>query len=454
VRAICLRALRGSALAALVITASCSSKPETTTPGQSAAPDRSALGVIALPDLSRVSPSVQKQLRDGYASLTAKMQNAGTTDAELGNAYGDMGKLLMAGEYRDVAALCFLNAQILAPTEFQWPYYLAHLHMLQGDPANATKAFERAFQLRPDDVPALVWLASAYLDEGRPADAEPLLTKALALQPRWVSILFGLGRVALAKQEYARAVDYFDQALSLDPKEVTIHYQLAMAYRGMGDLANAEAHLRQRSPGEIRPPDPLMSELNGLLESAVAYEVRGAAALGEGKWAAAAEYFRRGMELAPNEPSLRHKLGTALAMNGDERGAFQQFEEVTRRWPKFAKAQYSLGVMLAGAGRHREAIEHLSAAVKSEPSYVEAQLQLAEALRASGHLAESLRVYDETIRLDPRVAQARLGSAMALAGLGRYDAARERLTEAMKIHPDRPEFAEMLGRLPAAPARK
>ena len=103
--------------------------------------------------------------------------------------------------------------------------------------------------------------------------------------------------------------------------------------------------------------------------------------------------------------------------------------------------------MLAGVGRHREAIEHLSAAVKSDPSYIEAQLQLAEALRASGHLAESLPVYDETIHLDPRVAQARLGSAMALAGLGRYDAARERLTEAMKIHPDRPEFAEMLGRL-------
>ena len=248
-----MRALRAGALATLVIAISCSSKPETTTPGKSAAPDWSALGVIALPELSRVSPSVQKQLRDGYASLTEKMQNAGTTDAELGSAYGDMGKLLMAAEYRDVAALCFLNAQILAPTEIRWPYYLAHVHMLQGDPVNATKTFERALRLRPDDVPTLVWLASAYLDEGRPADAEPLLTKALALQPRWVSILFGLGRVALAKQEYARAVDYFGQALSLDPKAVTIHYQLAMAYRGMGDLANAEAHLRQRHPGEIRP---------------------------------------------------------------------------------------------------------------------------------------------------------------------------------------------------------
>ena len=122
-----------------------------------------------------------------------------------------------------------------------------------------------------------------------------------------------------------------------------IHFPLAMAYRGQGDVAKAEAHLRVRGPGDIRPPDPLMQELDAILESAVAYEVRGAAALDESNWVAAAEYFRKGIALAPNEPSLRHKLGTALAMSGDPR-AVEQFEEVTRRWPKFAKAQYSLGL--------------------------------------------------------------------------------------------------------------
>jgi tetratricopeptide (TPR) repeat protein len=435
----------------------CSSKTDVPTPStasseRQAPPDRATLRPVTLPDLARVSPTVQKQLRDGFASLTAAREKAGTTDVELGRAYGEVGTLLMAAEYREAAEPGFLNAEALMPTEIRWPYYLGHLYKLRGDPADSTKSFERALQLQPDHVPTLVWLGSAYLDEGRPADAEPLLRKALSLQPKMVAVLFGLGRVALAKQEYARAIDYFDQALSLDPKAATIHYQLAMAYRGMGDLTQAEAHLRLRSPGEVRPPDPLMLELDLLLESPVAYEVRGAQALDEGKWAVAAEYFRKGAELAPNEPSLRHKMGTALAMNGQGAEAFKQFEEVTRRWPNFAKAQYSLGVMLAGVGRHREAIEHLAAAVKSEPTYVEANLQLAEALRASGHFAESLPVYDQTIKLDPRVAEAHLGYAMALAGLQRYDAARERLTEAMKIHPERREFPDMLARLPAAAA--
>ena len=270
--------------------------------------------------------------------------------------------------------------------------------------------------------------------------------KALSLQPRSVPVLFGLGRAALARHEYSRAVDYLEQALSLDPKARVIHYPLAMAYRGMGNLEQAEAHLRQRAPGEILPPDPLREQLDSLLESAVAYEVRGAHALDEGEWTAAADYFRKGIELAPTEPSLRHKLGTALAMTGDTQGATQQFEEVTRRWPTFAKAQYSLGVILAASGRHREAIEHFAAAVKSEPAYVEARLQWAEALRNSGRFEESLPHYEQAMRLDPRVAEARLGYAMALAGLKRYDEARVQLTEGRTLYPTRPEFAETLAR--------
>src|SRR5262245_44982170 len=55
---------------------------------------REALRPVALPDLSRLSPSVQKQLRNGYAALTAKMNSPGVTDSELAHAYGEMGKLL------------------------------------------------------------------------------------------------------------------------------------------------------------------------------------------------------------------------------------------------------------------------------------------------------------------------------------------------------------------------
>jgi tetratricopeptide (TPR) repeat protein len=355
----------------------------------------------------------------------------------------------MAAEYRDAAVPAFLNAQALTPNEIRWPYYLAQLYKLKGDPTHATASFERALQVKPDDLPTLIWLGSAYLDQGRAAEAEPLFAKALSLDSRSIPALFGLGRSALARQDYARAVDMLDRALAQDPRNVVIHYPLAMAYRGLGDTQKAQAHLLARGPGEIRPPDPLMRELDMMLESAVAYEVRGAAALDESNWAAAAEYFRKGVALAPNEPSLRHKLGTALAMAGDPR-AVEQFEEVTRRWPKFSKAQYSLGLILASSGRQPEAIAHFSTAVKNDPSYSEARLQLAESLRATGRFQESLPQYEQTITSNPRLAEARLGYGMALAALRRFDDARKQFREGAAVFPDRREFEQALSSLPPA----
>ena len=393
---------------------------------------------------------MQDQLRERYASLTAKIESGATPAAELANEYGETGKLLMAAEYRDAAEPCFLNAQALVPGDVRWPYYLAHLYRLRNEPEKSAMFFEKALQLRPDDVAALVWLGGLYLLQGRPEAAEPLFAKALTLQPRLAAALSGLGRAALARRDYARAVKYLEEALAQDPPASIIHYPLAMAYRGLGELEKAEAHLRQRGHVDPALPDPLMSELNGSLHSAVTYERLGVTALDTREWAAAAAYFRKGVELAPDNPSVRHRLGTALFLNGDARAALEQFEETVRRSPDFAKARYSLGVLLMTNGRATEAVEQLAAAVKAEPNYIEARLRLAEALRRGGRPDESLSQYEEVSRIDPRVAEARFGVAMTLVRLRRYQDARDRLVEGMQAYPAQPEFARALARLLAA----
>jgi tetratricopeptide (TPR) repeat protein len=405
---------------------------------------------VSLPDLSHAAKPVQDQLRERYTSLTLKIESAATPTAELGNEYGEMGKVLVAAEYRDAAEPCFLNAQALAPDDARWPYYLAHLYRLRNEPEKSALFFEKALQLRPDHVAALVWLGGLYLLQGRPEAAEPMFTKALSLQPGLAAGLFGLGRAALARREYARAVKSLEEALAQDQSASIIHYPLAMAYRGLGELEKAEAHLRQRGHVDPAPPDPLMSELNDSLHSPATYERLGVNALDKKEWAAATAYFRKGVELAPDNPSLRHRLGTALFLNGDPGAAIEQFAEVVRRSPDFAKARYSLGVLLITSGRANEAVEHLSAAVRVDPNYLEARLQLAEALRRSGRLEESLSQYAHVSRIDPRVAEARFGVAMTLVRLRRYQEARDRLVEGMHAYPTQPAFARALARLLAA----
>ena len=174
-------------------------------------------------------------LRDGYAALTAKIGKPAISDVDLGFAYGEMGKLLMAAEYRDAAEPAFLNAEALTPNERRWPYYLAHLYKLKGDAQQATASFERALQAEARrSADARLARQRVSRSGTRRRCRAALRDGASRSTPRSVPVLFGLGRTALAKQEYARAVDYLEQALTLDPKAAVIHFPLAMAYRGDG----------------------------------------------------------------------------------------------------------------------------------------------------------------------------------------------------------------------------
>ena len=418
---------------------------------------RPTLLPVALPDLSRGDQAVLAQARERYAALTEARQRAATPAADLASAYGALGMLLHAAAYYEAAEPCYLNAQALAPNELRWPYYLAHVFKSRGDTARAEKAFTRALVLQPDDFPTLVWLGRLHVDEGRPEAAQPLFAKALDLMPRSVAALAGLGGVALAQRDYHGAVTYLEQALAIDPGADSLHSPLAMAYRGLGELDKAEPHLRRWRNRELPVPDPLRQELDLLLESGLSYESRGVRALEAKSWPSAEEYFRRGLSLTPeNSPlrrSLQHKLGTALFMAGDVKGAERQFEDVARAAPageideSSAKAHYSLAVLSASQGRRQASIEHLLAAVKFQPNYMEAQLALADSLRRTGRAAASLAVYEEALRINPREATARLGYAVALAQLGRYLEARDWLTEAAAIAPDRPELRHGLARL-------
>jgi tetratricopeptide (TPR) repeat protein len=412
--------------------------------------NRARLEPVSLPDLSAMETSVRDQLRERYSSLTARMEHAGDNDAELGAAYGELGELFMAASYFDAAGACYRNAETLAPGDSRWPYYLGHLYKAKGPLAQSVVAFEKALQLRPNDVATLVWLGDAYLMQGRSDAAEPLFNQALSLDADSAAAHFGAGRVALAKKDYVGAVTHLEKALALDPQADAIHYQLGMAYRGRGDLRRAEAQLAQKGTIEPRPVDPLMRALDGLLESAEAYNVRGGRELEAGNWSAAAEDFRKGLALKPSDPSLRHRLGTALYQLGDAAGAVEQFQEVIRTSPEFAKAHFSLGVVMEAAGRHEDAMEAFSNAVKHDAGYMQARLQLARVLAKSGRPLRALAEYQQVLERDPAMKEAVFGHAMALVRLQKYREARDRLGDAVTSYPGDPAFSHALARLLAA----
>lgn len=418
------------------------------------------LAPITLPDLARVDPPVQTQIKERYAAVSKLMAAGNTAARDLGTAYGEYGMLLHAAEYHEAARPAYLNAQALVPDDPRWPYYLAQLYRTEGNTPAAMAAFRRMLELRPDDVSSLVWLARMYLDQGEPDQAEPLFAKAQAKNPQMVAAQVGLGQVALARKDYQRAVQLLEASLTIDPSAASIYSPLAQAYRGLGQTDKAESLASQWKNTDLTVPDPLRQELDVVLQSGLSYELRGVRSLDDGDYTGAAGLFRQGLVLTKPgtllHRSLRHKLGTALALSGDVQGAIGQLEETVRDAPRdaldepAAKASYSLGVLFAGNGRNADAARNLTAALRYNPNYLEARMALGDVLRDTGRTEAALEQYAEVVRLDPRAAEARYRYAVALASLGRYADARAWLEEAVRAQPDRPELANALARILAA----
>src|SRR5215472_2449627 len=292
---------------------------------------------VTLPELTRVDSGVQRQIRDRYDTLKIAIDKSSTPITDLASDYGQFGMVLQAAEFFDAAEPSYLNAQKLAPDDVRWPYYLANLYKSRGETDKAEASFKRALQLQPDDIATLIWLGRLELDQGKTADAEQRFTKAYALSPNAVAVLAGLGRVAVEKRDYASAVKYLEEALTIDPEGESLHAPLATAYRGLGQLDKARPHIGQWKNRDLPVPDPRQQDLDLLLESGLSYELRGIREFEIRDWKGAAEFFRRGLALTPdNSPlrrSLQHKLGTALYLDGDLTGAETNFEAVAEAAP-------------------------------------------------------------------------------------------------------------------------
>jgi protein O-mannosyl-transferase len=230
----------------------------------------------------------------------------------------------------------------------------------------------------------------------------------------------------------------------------SVHYLLASAYRGAGQVDRADAHVRQRGPVQIGPPDPLMQQVADLLRSPVTYESRGERALARGDFSRATVEFRAALELAPESLAVRQKLATALSLTGDVQGSVQQLQEILRRDPKFARRITASACCCRQMGKRIVRLK--SSRLPSATSLPTCRRACCWRTRcgAAGQFDRAREQYVAVLGVDPRIAEARFGDAASLAALKRFTEARDRLAEGMRLHPDRFEFMSLLARLYAA----
>jgi tetratricopeptide (TPR) repeat protein len=151
--------------------------------------------------------------------------------------------------------------------------------LLQGDLRGSERAFTRVTEIDPSYADGFVNVARVRVQEGDPEGAQEALAKALALSPHLASAHYfqgltskalgrydealssfrraaaryprdrvvrnQIGRIHFLKREFAEAVSELSKTLAIDPEDLEAHYNLMLAYQGLGDVERAEAHRKR-----------------------------------------------------------------------------------------------------------------------------------------------------------------------------------------------------------------
>jgi len=404
---------------------------------------------IPSPDLSSLEPAVAQQIQERQNALR-DLYGRDPDPRELAGAWADLGMHYQAYKLTGPAEESYRKAMALDAKDPRWPHLLGGLLQDAGRLDEAVTAYNRALELAPEDVPALVHLGEIHLLQGRREEGEAALRKALTAVPEDAATNALLGQAAVERGDFREAVDRLEAALRTAPGANRLHYPLSRAYRGLGQAEKATEHLGKVGTVGVRPDDPILDSLESLRTGERARLESGKRAYNAGRLSEAAEEFRAALKARPESVEARINLAAALARQGDTNGAITNLREAVKLAPANPTARYNLGLLLAAGGAIPEAIEHLTAAVAARPQDAEAHRALAQLLRDAGRTEEALKEYAQAIEKAPSDEAARLGRAETLVRTGQYAPARDLLEEDLKALPQSGLLAHGLARLLAA----
>jgi tetratricopeptide (TPR) repeat protein len=399
-----------------------------------------------------MDPVVRRQIAEEVDRVHALERARDVSPAALAAGYGQLGRVLQAYGLNGPAAEAYRAAQDLAPAEFAWPYYLGHVHRLQGDVQAAAGDFQRAVSLRKDDVNALLALSQVRLQRGEAAEAERLARRVLLLHPDLAAGHVMLAEVAMTRRQMAAAALSYERALRLQPEATTLHQPLAVAYRALGKPDLAERHLARRGNGKVEVADPLLQRIVALRRGVEADLEEGQAAAARRDFQTAADAFRRAVTAAPDDARAHANLGAALGRLGDTAGAIREMREALRLKPDDAQSHFNLGIILGATGDDDGAIREYEQAIRGNEAHDDTRFNLANVLRRRDRCREALPHYHWVVEHEPRQLDPRLAEITCLSRVGERAVALRRVEEALSAWPAEPGLLAMQARLLATTA--
>jgi tetratricopeptide (TPR) repeat protein len=239
----------------------------------------------------------------------------------------------------------------------------------------------------------------SYMKKGQYGDATVEFRNALRMDPRFVDAYYQLSQANLARRDWNAAYDALQKAIDLDPSRLDARLDLGRLYLASRSFVEAE--------------DEANSIIKQNSRDVGAYQLLGAALIGEQKPDQALLAFAKVTELRPNDPTAYVNLALV---------------EISLRHPS-------------------EAEKHLKLAIRVDPKSVLGIIDLANFYRLQNRVPAALQVLQDAVVKNPEEVSVYIDWASTLASEGRKSDAEAVLDRLRKQLPSSAAAAVAIGDL-------
>lgn len=311
----------------------------------------------------------------------------------------------------------------------------------RGDYVSAERDLRQALQTGKDPR-AVTFLALTLAATGRCDGAAADLAKAFEAGEEDVRRLAGLGLVQcdLAQARVDDAAAVVAKLRTQFPADSDVLYEAARVYRRAWN--DTIYQLYEKAPASFR-----VNQISGeILEI-------------QGRFAEAAEEYRKAIAKSPDTLNLHFRLGRALLMSSHEPAvldaALKEFRAELALNPMDAVTYYQVAQVLLAAQKQREAGASLERALELNPNFPEALVALGKVRLDEKKNDEAIGLLRRAVKLTPRNEAAHYNLMIAYRDAGRMGEALAEKAELDKLQKTpEGEFTEFLKKLGEKPPGK
>ena len=280
---------------------------------------------------------------------------------------------------------------------------LSEIYCKQSKLDIAEQHAKEAVQRCPTEADTHYRLGYIYTHQAKFDEAHSAFKHTLARNPDFAEVYEWLGLIALMQHKPQQAVEHYQKAIQKKPYAQSNYYNLAKAYRLLGNTAAATAHFKSFEQMKTYYDRTYAIE-GALAEDPTNTTLRLKLAeihLAHKHTAAAIATYQALIQLNPKSTVGYDKLARLYMSRNMPEHAIRLFEKVLELNPDAVEAHVRLGWLYTQLTSFDKAEAHLQTAIEKMPQLTLAYHGLAEIYTKQGQFQKAIDLYRHITQIDP-----------------------------------------------------